>query len=180
MQCEAGPSVRGFIDQIFTDPIKIMIIGADCSTSTEPIAELAPFWNLVQVCMGVLSILGIWNGCLWSLRSLLCLAVQCSLVRLLTAHFWEWFHPMQQRQTASSASCSDSTGPGLQFCLSRRIFSHRYEEYYFVQPKNHVVLNWIKNQLWFCCVTLHDWWLSFPVLCFRPSLNFVKIWWLQI
>lgn len=27
-----------------------MIIGADCSISTEPIAELAPFWNLVQVC----------------------------------------------------------------------------------------------------------------------------------
>ena len=26
-----------------------MIIGADCSTATEPVAELAPFWNLVQV-----------------------------------------------------------------------------------------------------------------------------------
>lgn len=32
-----------------------MIVGADCSTSTEPVAELAPFWNLVQVnkCMHV-------------------------------------------------------------------------------------------------------------------------------
>ena len=41
--------MRGFIDQILTEPTKIMIIGADCSVSTEPIAELAPFWNLVQV-----------------------------------------------------------------------------------------------------------------------------------
>ena len=28
---------------------KIMIVGADCSVSTEPVAELAPYWNLVQV-----------------------------------------------------------------------------------------------------------------------------------
>ncbi len=41
--------MRGFIDQIFMEPTKIMIVGADCSTSTEPVAELAPFWNLVQV-----------------------------------------------------------------------------------------------------------------------------------
>ena len=26
-----------------------MIVGADCSVSTEPVAELAPHWNLVQV-----------------------------------------------------------------------------------------------------------------------------------
>jgi len=49
LQCAAGPSVRGYIDQIFMEPTKIMIVGADCSTSTEPVAELAPFWNLVQV-----------------------------------------------------------------------------------------------------------------------------------
>ena len=49
LQCGAGPSVRSFIDQIFEEPTKIMIVGADCSPATEPIAELAPFWNLVQV-----------------------------------------------------------------------------------------------------------------------------------
>ena len=49
MQCEAGASVRGFIDQIFENSTRYMIVGADCSISTEPIAELAPFWNLVQV-----------------------------------------------------------------------------------------------------------------------------------
>ena len=26
-----------------------MLIGADCSVATEPVAELAPNWNLVQV-----------------------------------------------------------------------------------------------------------------------------------
>ena len=51
MQCQAGPSVRGFIEQIFMEPTKIMIIGADCSVSSSPIAELAPFYNLAQVCI---------------------------------------------------------------------------------------------------------------------------------
>ena len=51
-QCRAAPSVRGFIDQIFMEPTKIMVIGSDCSVSTSPIAELAPFWNLVHVSMG--------------------------------------------------------------------------------------------------------------------------------
>ena len=49
MQCEAGASVRGFIDQIFENSTRYMIVGADCSISSEPIAELAPFWNLIQV-----------------------------------------------------------------------------------------------------------------------------------
>lgn len=49
LQCSSGPSVRGFIDQIEEEPQKIMIVGADCSTSSESIGELAPFWNLVQV-----------------------------------------------------------------------------------------------------------------------------------
>ena len=31
------------------EPTKIMVIGSDCSVSTSPIAELVPFWNLVQV-----------------------------------------------------------------------------------------------------------------------------------
>jgi len=26
-----------------------MLIGADCSVATEPVAELSPHWNLVQV-----------------------------------------------------------------------------------------------------------------------------------
>jgi len=31
-----------------------MLIGADCSVATEPVAELAPNWNLVQVSLVVL------------------------------------------------------------------------------------------------------------------------------
>ena len=30
-----------------------MLIGSDCSVVTEPVAELAPHWNLVQVCMAI-------------------------------------------------------------------------------------------------------------------------------
>ena len=47
-QCEATSGVRSFIDQIFSHNL-IMLIGADCSIATEPIAELSPNWNLVQV-----------------------------------------------------------------------------------------------------------------------------------
>ena len=43
--------MRGFIDHV-TGPgrdTKLFIMGADCSVASEPIASLAPFWNLVQV-----------------------------------------------------------------------------------------------------------------------------------
>ena len=50
-QCQALPSTRGFIDQIFSSSTEnqIMMIGADCSVATEPVAELTPHWNIVQV-----------------------------------------------------------------------------------------------------------------------------------
>jgi len=52
-QCKASSSLRGFIDQVTTssEDKQIMLIGADCSVATEPVAELAPSWNLVQVCI---------------------------------------------------------------------------------------------------------------------------------
>ncbi|XP_065899532.1 gamma-aminobutyric acid type B receptor subunit 2-like [Dysidea avara] len=46
--CEATPTLRSFIDQILNQNL-IMLIGADCSVATEPVAELAPNWNLVQI-----------------------------------------------------------------------------------------------------------------------------------
>ena len=52
MQCQALASIRGFFDQILLssdeNPI-VMMIGADCSVATEPVAELTPHWNIVQV-----------------------------------------------------------------------------------------------------------------------------------
>jgi gamma-aminobutyric acid type B receptor len=51
-KCSSTPGVHGFIDHV-TKPkmnmTEIIIIGADCSVSTQPIASLAPLWNLVQV-----------------------------------------------------------------------------------------------------------------------------------
>ncbi|XP_065899544.1 gamma-aminobutyric acid type B receptor subunit 2-like isoform X2 [Dysidea avara] len=48
-KCEASTSLQGFIHQIFNEPTKIMLIGASCSVSTEPLAELSPYWSLVQI-----------------------------------------------------------------------------------------------------------------------------------
>ena len=50
-QCLALPATRSFIDQIFSTSAdnQILMIGAGCSVATEPVAELTPFWNIVQV-----------------------------------------------------------------------------------------------------------------------------------
>ena len=51
LQCQASSAVRNFIGQIYSPKPedKIMLIGSDCSVSTEPIAEIASTWNLIQV-----------------------------------------------------------------------------------------------------------------------------------
>ena len=52
IQCEASASLTGFFDQITNESApKIMLIGSDCSVSSEPIAEISHHWNLVQVHM---------------------------------------------------------------------------------------------------------------------------------
>ena len=44
LKCQAATSVRGFIEQVYssspTSP-QIMLIGADCSVATEPVAEIS-------------------------------------------------------------------------------------------------------------------------------------------
>ena len=50
LQCEGTPAVRGFIEPVTNrSETEILIIGPDCSVATQPVAALAPFWNLVQV-----------------------------------------------------------------------------------------------------------------------------------
>ena len=50
LQCEASASLTGFFDQITNESApKIMLIGSDCSVSSEPVAEISHHWNLVQV-----------------------------------------------------------------------------------------------------------------------------------
>ena len=42
--------MRGFIEHVTNrSETEILIIGAGCSVSTQPVAALAPFWNMVQV-----------------------------------------------------------------------------------------------------------------------------------
>ena len=52
LKCQAAASVRSFIGQVFSSTPaspQIMLIGADCSVATEPVAEISHNWNLVQV-----------------------------------------------------------------------------------------------------------------------------------
>ena len=50
LQCTDTLAVRGFIQHVTNrSEVEIIIIGAGCSVSTQPVAALAPFWNLVQV-----------------------------------------------------------------------------------------------------------------------------------
>ena len=50
MQCRASVAIRSFIDQIFSSTQNLaMLIGPECSVCSEPTAELAPKWNLIQV-----------------------------------------------------------------------------------------------------------------------------------
>ena len=49
LQCEASASLKGFLDQITNESApRIMLIGSDCSVSSEAIAEISHHWNLVQ------------------------------------------------------------------------------------------------------------------------------------
>ena len=50
LQCTDTKAVHGFIQHVTNrSEIEILIIGADCSVSSQPVAGLAPLWNLVQV-----------------------------------------------------------------------------------------------------------------------------------
>ena len=52
MQCSTTKGVHGFIQHVTmnaTNDTEIMVIGGVCSVATQPVASLAPLWNLVQV-----------------------------------------------------------------------------------------------------------------------------------
>ena len=46
-QCEAGLGTRVLVDQIYSEPQKLMLLGGGCSTATQAIAATAYHWNLV-------------------------------------------------------------------------------------------------------------------------------------
>ena len=50
LQCADIPGVHGFIDHVTKrNETEVIVIGADCSVSTQPIASLTPVFNLIQV-----------------------------------------------------------------------------------------------------------------------------------
>ena len=50
LKCSSTAAVRGFIEHVTNrSETEILIIGSDCSVASQPVASLAPFWNLVQV-----------------------------------------------------------------------------------------------------------------------------------
>ena len=50
IQCSGTLAVHGFVQHVTNrSETEVIIIGADCSVATQPVANLAQFWNLVQV-----------------------------------------------------------------------------------------------------------------------------------
>ncbi|XP_031551281.1 gamma-aminobutyric acid type B receptor subunit 2-like [Actinia tenebrosa] len=51
-KCEPGVALRGLYEHVHTKPAKLMLLGAALSFITQPIADAAKYWNLVQVSYG--------------------------------------------------------------------------------------------------------------------------------
>ena len=49
MQCDTKAALNAFHHQVFEEPTKIGVIGCGCSVSTEPVATISHYYNLVQV-----------------------------------------------------------------------------------------------------------------------------------
>ncbi|XP_022093142.1 gamma-aminobutyric acid type B receptor subunit 1-like [Acanthaster planci] len=48
-KCRPGEGMKGFVDLINEEPTKLMLLGASCSVVSQPVAETAQHWNLVQM-----------------------------------------------------------------------------------------------------------------------------------
>ncbi|XP_070571218.1 gamma-aminobutyric acid type B receptor subunit 2-like [Ptychodera flava] len=48
-KCEAGAAVDTMYKLLYDDPIKIMVLGASCSSACQSTAQSARYWNLVQM-----------------------------------------------------------------------------------------------------------------------------------
>ncbi|XP_060073113.1 gamma-aminobutyric acid type B receptor subunit 2-like [Ylistrum balloti] len=48
-KCDTGIAVQSLFHQLYAEPQKVAIFGPGCSSATKPIAQVAPYWNLVQV-----------------------------------------------------------------------------------------------------------------------------------
>lgn len=59
-QCDKGYAFYQFVKLIQDNPQIVMILGGDCSSSTQTIAEASPYWNLVEVIIVALFWKRIW------------------------------------------------------------------------------------------------------------------------
>ena len=63
IQCTGTLAVHGFIQHVTNrSETEVVIIGADCSVASQPLANLAQFWNLVQVRHKYMSIIILYIG----------------------------------------------------------------------------------------------------------------------
>ena len=49
MQCLPGVGMKGLFELLSEAPVKPILLGASCSVVSQPVAETAQHWNLVQV-----------------------------------------------------------------------------------------------------------------------------------
>ncbi|XP_014667669.1 PREDICTED: LOW QUALITY PROTEIN: gamma-aminobutyric acid type B receptor subunit 2-like [Priapulus caudatus] len=47
--CDGGLGTKVLFEQLHTPPTKIMVIGAGCSSVTQPTAQTSQYWNLIQL-----------------------------------------------------------------------------------------------------------------------------------
>ena len=49
IQQNIGEAAKAFVDQVYTDPTKLMILGPSFTSQAKVIAEMAPYYNLLDV-----------------------------------------------------------------------------------------------------------------------------------
>ena len=49
LQCDHTVALKSFFDMILNEPTKLAIVGGGCSVATEPVAEIAHYYNITQV-----------------------------------------------------------------------------------------------------------------------------------
>lgn len=49
LQCEVGQAINQVYEQLYTPPVKHMVIGPGCSSVCQPVTESVVYWNLTSV-----------------------------------------------------------------------------------------------------------------------------------
>ena len=49
LQCHPKSALDEFFRGIWSEPVKLAVVGCGCSVATEPVAEISHKWNISQV-----------------------------------------------------------------------------------------------------------------------------------